>query len=296
MKNNQLVMLCRSLHRHCEGQSNRNDVLAVVIMLLTLINLLQSNVIAQCFEPQNVMQSGEKLYYDGYYNLSFIWINAGYATFSVDNVMKDNEKMYKISAVGGSHKGYDFIFKIRDTIDVFVDTSTLEPKEYRQITNEGSYTAEHHYKFDNKNRKINMRIQRDKRPVETKTIDWKYCSYDILSMAYIVRSVDFSKYKENEKIPVNLVVDGEIHELYIRYKGKEIIKNKDGKTYRCLKFSPLLVEGTIFNSGEDMTVWVTDDKSRVPVIVEAKILIGSVKAIFTGAEGLKYPIEAEIIE
>ena len=44
-----------------------------------------------------------------------------------------------------------------------------------------------------------------------------------------------------------------------------------------------------------MTVWVTDDNSRIPIIVEAKILIGSVKAIFTGAEGLKYPITAEIL-
>ena len=48
----------------------------------------------------------------------------------------------------------------------------------------------------------------------------------------------------------------------------------------------MLVEGTIFKGGEDMTIWVTDDGNRVPIMVEAKILIGSVKAIITGAEGL----------
>jgi len=43
-----------------------------------------------------------------------------------------------------------------------------------------------------------------------------------------------------------------------------------------------------------MTVWVTDDRNRIPIIVEARILIGSVKAVFTGAEGLRHPITAEV--
>ena len=273
-----------------ETKPNKSFLL-ISIIILTLIPIHLS---AQCFEKKDVFQSGEKLFYDGYYNLSFIWLNAGYVTFSIEDVIKNKQKMYKISAIGGSHKGYDFIFKIRDTIEVFVDTETFEPKEYKQIANEGSYTAEHYYTFYQTSRKVFMKIRRNKKPVEFKTIEWKDCSRDILSMAYIVRSIDFSKYKENDKIPINLVLDGEIHDLYIRYKGKEVIKNKDGKSYRCLKFTPLLVDGTVFNKGEDMTVWVTDDKSRIPIVVEAKILVGSVKAIFTGAEGLKYPIEAEV--
>lgn len=93
-----------------------------------------------------------------------------------------------------------------------------------------------------------------------------------------------------------MLVDGEIHNLYIRYLGIETIKTREGRRFRCLKFKPLLVEGTIFKSGEDMTVWVTDDKNRLPIIVEAKVLIGSVKAIFADAEGLRHPIEAEILK
>ena len=93
-----------------------------------------------------------------------------------------------------------------------------------------------------------------------------------------------------------MVVDGEIHDIYIRYLGKETIKNRDGRTFKCLKFSPLLVEGTIFESGEDMTVWVTDDANRIPIIVEAKILIGSVKAVFVDAINTRHPITAEVID
>jgi len=46
------------------------------------------------------------------------------------------------------------------------------------------------------------------------------------------------------------------------------------------------VAGTIFKGGEDLVVWVTDDNYRIPVLVEAKILVGSVKAVLVGAEGL----------
>ena len=84
-----------------------------------------------------------------------------------------------------------------------------------------------------------------------------------------------------------MVIDNDVFNLFIRYLGKEDIKlHKDTKTYSTIKFSVMLVEGTLFTGGEDMTIWVTDDGNRVPVMVEAKILIGSVKAVITGAEGL----------
>lgn len=252
--------------------------------------------LGQCNEKNNTFQSGERIYFDAYYNLAFIWLNAGLVTFSVDDAVKNGKKMYKLGAVGISQKGYDKLFKVRDTFEVFVDPFSIEPVEYKQITNEGSLSAEHYYKFDKTNRKVNMQIKREKKPLEVTTIEWPECFYDLLSMVYKARLIDFSKYKVNDKIPINLIIDGENHELYVRYKGKEVITNRDGKKYRCLKFIPYLVEGTIFNAGEHMTVWVTDDKNRIPIVVDAKILIGSVKAIFTGAEGLKYPIEAEIIE
>jgi len=57
-----------------------------------------------------------------------------------------------------------------------------------------------------------------------------------------------------------------------------------------------LVDGTIFKGGEGMTVWVTDDKNKIPVMVEAQILVGSVKAILTNATGLRYPLTAKISE
>ena len=44
------------------------------------------------------------------------------------------------------------------------------------------------------------------------------------------------------------------------------------------------MEGDVFKGGENMKVWVSDDERRVPVMVEAKILVGSVKGILDDSE------------
>ncbi len=98
------------------------------------------------------------------------------------------------------------------------------------------------------------------------------------------------------KIPIRMIVDGKVYDLYIRYLGKEIIETREDRKFRCLKFTPLVVPGTIFKSGEDMTVWVTDDLNRIPIIVEAKVLVGSIKAVFIDAKGLRNPVSAEIFD
>ena len=118
--------------------------------------------------------------------------------------------------------------------------------------------------------------------------------YDVISGVYQIRNLDFDKYEINDTIPVRMIIDNEIFDLYIRYLGKEVLKTHDKRKFRTIKFSALLIEGTIFKGGEDLYVWVTDDLNRIPVLVEAKILIGSVKAALSGTDNLKFPLDSEI--
>jgi hypothetical protein len=54
----------------------------------------------------------------------------------------------------------------------------------------------------------------------------------------------------------------------------------------------LLLKGSIFDGGEKMTIWVTDDANHIPVRVETPIVVGSVKIDLMSYENLKYPITA----
>ncbi len=264
-----------------------------LFLVFILIGIL-TTARAQCTSVNTVFGAGEHVTYSAFYNWGFIWLNAGVVTFSVEAAVWQNQPVYHLQSIGITHRAYDRFFMVRDTFESYVMKDNLRPLEFRQITNEGSYSSSHHYLFNNHNRTIRAMISKEGGPVQHSILPWPECSFDILTMIYQARNIDFLKYKKNDKIPIVMVVDGEIHNLYIRYLGKEVVANRDGRKFNCLKFSPLLVKGTIFEAGEDMTVWVTDDKNRVPIVVEAKILIGSVKAMFVEAEGLMHPLTSEI--
>ena len=100
----------------------------------------------------------------------------------------------------------------------------------------------------------------------------------MLSVAWMAREVDFDKYQKNDLIPIRILIDSKIYDLYIRYLG--VVKSKiAGRKQECYVFSPLLVEGEVFKGGENMKIWLSKDEYRLPLMVEAKILVGSVKAI-----------------
>ena len=72
------------------------------------------------------------------------------------------------------------------------------------------------------------------------------------------------------------------------------MKIKEVGEFRCIKFAPLLIEGTIFSAGSGMTVYVTDDKNRVPLLIETPILVGSIRARVNNMEGLRFPLTSKI--
>jgi hypothetical protein len=115
------------------------------------------------------------------------------------------------------------------------------------------------------------------------------CVQDVLSAVYYSRNIDFNKYKVNDKINFSMFLDNEVYEMYIRYLGKETIKTKYGK-FKAVKFKPLLIKGTIFEGGEKMTVWVSDDRNHVPIRIESPISVGSVKIDMISYKNLRYPL------
>lgn len=240
--------------------------------------------------------SGEKLHYDVSYNWHFVWVNAGKVEFQVDSTMYGDIPAYHFKSYGRSLSSYDWIFKVRDEFESVADARSFQPFWFVRKTREGSYSVDNKLNFDYKNNLIISQLETSKRPYRKDTIPLDPLYLDLQTAVYFARTLDFSTMKPDDKIPFYVMIDGEKFELFGRYLGKETIKNRDGKYYRCHKFSALLVEGTMFKGGEDLFVWVTDDRNKIPILAEAKILVGSVKAYFTKGEYLKYPMEALIIQ
>jgi len=248
---------------------------------------------AQCKPEVKAFRDGEELYFDAVYNWGFIWVNAGKVKFQVKKEIFEGKQVYHFSSAGKSVPKYDWIYTVRDYFDSWATIPDLKPLKFIRNTSEGKQKTYNVYRFDYKKNKIYSDTWNSQKPQKRDTLSLQNCLFDLMTAVYYVRTLDLDKYNINEKIPVNMIIDNKVYNLYGRYLGKEILETRDGKKYSTLKFSILLVEGTIFKGGENLLVWVTADKNRVPLLVEAKILVGTVKAVFTGAKNLLYPLKFE---
>ena len=248
----------------------------------------------QIVEQFPVFKDGEKIMYSAVYNWGFIWINAGIVEFNVNDTVFKGKEVYHFDSYATSVPSYDWLFKVRDHFQSFARKDNLAPLYFSRNTYEGGYAVNNRFTFNYKDSLIYTQTENSDRPYSEDTLEMTKDIYDVISGVYQIRNLDFDKYKINDTIPVRMIIDNEIFDLYVRYLGREILKTHDKRKFKTIKFSALLIEGTIFKGGEDLYVWVTDDLNRIPVLVEAKILIGSVKATLTGTDNLKFPLDSEI--
>ena len=267
--------------------------MARYILILSFI-LISRSGFAQCEKKNTTFTAGEKITYSVYYNWGFIWLNAGWVEFKVANTMYEGKEVYHLDSYGRSHKSYDWLYKVRDSYQTYLDKETLQPLWFHRKNYEGGFETNNKYFFDWNNQRAFTFTENSDNPFKADTVQLPECTQDVLSLIYYTRNLDFNHLHVNDTVPVTSIIDNEIYSLYIRYLGKETIKDKNDNIFRCQKFSALLVEGTIFKGGEDLIVWVTDDANKMPILVEAKILVGSVKAYLTKHEGLLHPLKAQL--
>ncbi|PLX10751.1 MAG: DUF3108 domain-containing protein [Marinilabiliales bacterium] len=266
--------------------------IAILILFLTFSNFVSSQSIV---EQYPVFKSGERITYSAVYNWGFIWINAGEVEFKVTKTKYKGNDAYHFNSFGTSLPSYDWLFKVRDYFQSYARIEDLAPLFFDRNTYEGGFSVHNQFTFNYKDSLIYSSTQNSDKPYTEDTLRMEKNIYDVISGVYYIRNLDFDKYQVNDTIPVRMIIDNEIFDLYIRYLGKEVLKTHDKRKFNTIKFSALLIEGTIFSGGEDLFVWVSDDLNRIPILVEAKILIGSVKATLTGTEHLKFPLSSEII-
>ena len=237
-----------------------------------------------CMLENFSFSSGEVVKFKIFYNVIGLYVDAGNASFTVENMKLNNKPVYHVTGLGSSNPSYDWIFKVRDKYESFIDTVNLKPLKFLRHVEEGTFRKDESVLFNHLERKA----------VSTKgTYPISDCIQDVLSSIYYARNIEFSRYKIGDKIPISMFLDDAVHEIYIRYMGKEIIKTRYGK-FRAIKFKPMLISGTIFEGGELMSVWVSDDSNHVPLRIESPITVGSVKVDMMGYKNLRYPLQSLI--
>jgi hypothetical protein len=88
---------------------------------------------------------------------------------------------------------------------------------------------------------------------------------------------------------IKMFIDDESHDFKLKFLGREVVKTKLGNI-AALKFQPYVLAGRVFEKKESLTIWVSDDKNRIPLKIKADLAVGSLDADIDAFKGLKYPL------
>lgn len=230
-------------------------------------------------------QPGEVLTYKVYYSLAGMSVAcAGEASFTTIPERFNGKDVYHVIGEGHTYPFYDKFFRVRDKYESYIDTGTLQPYKFIRDVDEGGYKTYENVTF----------LKSTNTAITTQGVfKVPACIQDVLSAIFYARNINFNHYKPNDTIPFDMFLDRQVYHLYIRYLGKEKIHTRYAK-FRAIKFRPLLVKGTMFEGGEKMTVWVSDDPNRIALRIESPITVGKVQVDMSMYRHLRYPLSSLI--
>lgn len=237
-----------------------------------------------CVEQVKAFAPGESIGYSVYYSLAGVYFNAGNARFTTQLTHLDNKPVFWLKGEGSSNKNYDWIFKVRDQYESYIDSATMQPCKFVRNISEGKYR-----KYENVTFNQSAHTAVTNQGVYTITS----CTHDVISIVYAMRNIPFHSFKTGDTIPFHLFMDNQLYGLYIRYTGREVLKTRHGK-FNTLRLKPLLIKGSLFQGGEQMDVWITDDENHIPVRIQTPITVGKIKVDLTEYTHLRYPLAAMI--
>lgn len=259
----------------------KRSLIAILLLLVTTATSAGDDF---CGITNTAFQQGEKITFKVFYSVIGLYVDAGTAYVNVSTERLNSHVTYHIVADGYSNPTYDWIFKVRDRYESYIDTHSLKPYKFVRNVDEGGYKKKENVSFDHDARVAST---------EKGQIAIPSCVQDVISAVYYARNINYSKYKAGDKIPFSMFIDDEVYQLTIRFMGRETVKTKYGK-FNAIKIKPMLIKGSIFEGGEKMNIWISDDANHIPLRVESPITVGSVKVDMMGFGNLRYPLTSKI--
>jgi len=208
---------------------------------------------------------GERLHFD----IGYGFINAGSAVMEVVELIEyDGRPAYRIVSTAQSNKFFSSFYPVRDRVESITDAIGLFSWYFDKKLCEGKYRSHRMYGFDQINHEVVYKGD------TTKIAPYVQ---DALSMLYYVRTQPL---EVGKSVFVDNFTDGRHNPVEVKVHRKEQIRTKAGD-FNCLVVEPLLRTAGIFKHEGKLTVWLTDDRLRLPVMMKSKVVVGSITAELT---------------
>lgn len=213
-------------------------------------------------------------------------ITGGKATLEITDEEKliENRNTYHVVGIGKTTGIIEMIYKVNDRFESYFDQDALIARQFIRRTRENTYKKDDLVIFR----------QRDKLAVSlTKIVKVPANVQDVISAFYYARTLDISDLKPGETFEIPFFLDDSVYHSRVIYKGRETVKTKLGK-FRCVAFQPMVATGYAFDDPYPITIWITDDANRLPVLIDSEQSVGRARVELISYSGLANPITAKI--
>lgn len=244
---------------------------AIIFLLLTFL-LVCGNAYAAQFQ-------NETLHYVISYKWGLIHKDAGDATLRLTK----NGDNYNVMLSAKTKPWADKIYQVRDTLKCVIKASNLKPVSYEKITHEkGEYKRDEiRYSISGNTTTGNakrIRYDKGKKTVSENTFTATGPVYDMLSVFYYLRQLDYNQLGKN-KIYTATIFSGKRKEtIKIRALGVEKIKMKNGTEREAYHIRFNFTRDGGKKSSDDMDTWISTDSNHIPLYLVGKLPVGEIRA------------------
>jgi len=195
-------------------------------------------------------------------------IQAGYAYLEVPE-LKDwqGHPVYHLLARAESNNFFSKIYRVRNRIDSYWDTTGRFSWRYAEDRHEGPHRFKDEIIFD--------QDRREARYENGQAFPIPPQVQDALSSFYYTRC---------QPLPLGGTILFDYHAskksspLMVRILGRDRVETPAGR-FNCVAIEPVLNAGGIFASSGRLVIWITDDERRMPVLMKSKVTIGSINVV-----------------
>lgn len=238
-------------------------------------------------QTERAFESGEWFKFRVHYGL----INAGYATLEIQEATKNNKKVYHAIGKGYTTGMSRFFFKIDDNYESYFDKETGNPYQFVRKIDEGGYTKNQEGFFNSNQNKVLVKNYENN---SESTFLIPESTQDMVSAFYYLRNYpSIDRLKIGESVAIDMFFDNEVTKFKLKFIGNEDLDTKFGVIPTKI-FRPLVQSGRVFKEQESLTVWISDDDNKIPVRIQANLVIGSIKADLEAFKGLKYSFKVKV--
>jgi hypothetical protein len=213
--------------------------------------------------PNQAFGIGERLEFSVKYGT----ISAGSAVMEInDTTTIDNHSCYRVVSTANSNDFISVFYKVRDSVQTYLDVPGLFPRLFSKQLHEGGYKVNRRTYFDQKH---HLAI------TGKDSISTFGFVQDPLSSLYYIRTQQLIP---GQDVMLDSHADRKNYPLRIKVLGKEQIEVPAGK-FDCVVIEPVMRSEGIFKAKGNIKIWLTDDEYKMPVMMKTEVyFLGSINA------------------